>query len=366
MIRWFFLLLILVSCKEDKTLSLKIDFNYEEISKEKLKEDYSFLSESDFSLKFTESIKTPLDFFRSYPITFYKDSKLIGDFTTALCYGDPHFENFGFINFEKETRYVFNDLDDSGICPLPLDALRYFTSLYFFSFSHRQIEGFITNYNVHYSNELTLPSLSKPLQVNLEKKRLKNLKKYTAQNKFIKDKDFLPLSIEVQQRIEDPVTQKFPNIKVQDSVFYSKQGGGSSGLKRYWLLIKNESNKQDIIELKERRIPATRFSTTTTEFLGLKTLAQLIWGRLPISFEELDLEGTSYQIRSRTKDDINLAKIPSNLRSEVINLQTALMAKLHKEAAKDDQAVSNDWYIKSSKVIAQRYLQAFEELKNKN
>src|SRR5262249_47250732 len=53
--------------------------------------------------------------------------------SSGLCAGDAHPDNFGFLKFNTTVLYAFNDLDDSGHCPLALDALRYITAvrLYF-------------------------------------------------------------------------------------------------------------------------------------------------------------------------------------------------------------------------------------------
>lgn len=363
MIRFLLVLFLIISCQEKKETVLELSFNNKTISKQQLREDYNFLEDNDFKLKFNSSLESPLDFFRSYPITYFKETKLTGDYLTSTCLGDPHFDNFGFLLFEQGTRYVFNDLDDSGLCPLPLDALRYFTSLYFFSFSHDHIEKFISDYVSLLSEDQEVPEIPDSLVEDLEEKRLKNLEKYTEQNKFKTDSDFLPLSLEMSEQIKSALTSKFNAITVHDSVYYTKEDGGSGGLKRYWVLI-SDQDKFDILELKERAVPATTFSTNNPNTPELLELAQTIWGSQPVYFEELKLEVTSFLVRSRSKDDINLSKIDPELRQRVISVQIALMANFHKKVSLKEQSVSADWYIKSSKAIAQRYLQAFEQLKN--
>src|SRR5262249_59112239 len=50
----------------------------------------------------------------------------------GLCVGDAHPDNFGFLKFDTTMLYAFNDLDDSGHCPVALDALRYITAVRLF------------------------------------------------------------------------------------------------------------------------------------------------------------------------------------------------------------------------------------------
>ncbi len=363
--RYFLLLLVLCSCVEKNDIQKDLEFRTTKITNTQLREDYVFLSDENFINKLSESLESPLMFYRSFPISFYKDIKLVETAKEGICLGDGHIDNFGFILFEKYTKYLFNDLDDSGLCPLPLDALRYFSSLHFFSLSNAQIQELISYYIAHLEGTPNVPDMPESLVEDLEKKRLKNLKKFTLDNHFILDDEVIATSDEIKTQVTQVVTKKFLNLKVYDVAAYLKENGGSGGLNRYWVLIENQESQFDIIELKQRASPATLFSTTSQTPLELESLAKNIWGELPVYFEELELNGMNYQVRSRTKEDINLSKVDASQREAVLKIQVAFIARHHKLYEVQAHKRSAEWYYINSKLIAKRFLQAFEEFKLK-
>ena len=200
---------------------------------------------------------------------------------------------------------------------------------------------------------------------DLEKKRLKNLKKYILDNRFILDDDIVSINENLKTTISQAIVDKFSNIQVYDIISYLKDNGGSGGLTRYWALVKNESSQFDIIELKQRATPATIFSTISQSPLELKNLANNIWGELPVYFEELEIEGNNFQVRSRTKEDINLNKVEKNEREVILKIQVAFIARHHKLYEIKASIFDSKWFIENSKLVAKRYLRAFEEFKNK-
>lgn len=363
--KYLTLLAILCSCVEKDIQNNSLIFRTSEITRTQLRQDYDFLNEEDFDNKLRESLESPLMFYRSFPISFYKDIKLTFSAKEGLCLGDSHVDNFGFILFENETRYLFNDLDDSGPCPLSLDILRYFSSLYFLNQNEDQIKGYIEYYLSHLLGMSPFPSMPSALIKDLEEKRLKNLTKYTADDRFILDDSLIMISEDLKTELANTVREKIPNVQFLDSASYLKVDGGSGGLSRYWILLKSASDQFDIIELKERAIAATSYSTTNQSPPDLKTLAQSIWGELPIYFEEVFFKGKSYQIRSRTKDDINLNKVDASQQEIVLKIQLALMARHHRLYEFQKEPPTLEWLYQSSKLIAKRYQESFEDLKLK-
>lgn len=363
--KYILLLIVLCSCVEKNLVENDLDFRTTHITRSQLREDYDFLSDENFNNKFSESLESPLMFYRSFPISFYKDIKLVLSAKEGICLGDGHIDNFGFILFEKYTKYLFNDLDDSGLCPLPLDALRYFSSLHFFTLSNDQIKELIRYYISHLEGTPDVPDMPVTLVEDLEKKRIKILKKFTLDKQFILDEELIAINNELKAKISEVVTQKFTTAKVHDVATYLKESGGSGGLKRYWVLIEDQDSKFDIIELKQRGTPATVFSTTSQTPLEFKNLAKNIWGELPVYFEEVQLASEHYQVRSRTKEDINLNKASASERESVLKIQVAFMARHHKLYEVKSERRSADWFYLNSKLIAKRFLQAFEEFKLK-
>ena len=92
------------------------------------------LSAQEFDAKWKDSLATPLIFIRSYPAAYHESLKEapapIG--AETLCLGDAHPANFGWLQLGGKASFVYNDLDDSGYCPVAYDALRYFIALQMF------------------------------------------------------------------------------------------------------------------------------------------------------------------------------------------------------------------------------------------
>ncbi|PIP89372.1 MAG: hypothetical protein COW01_04205 [Bdellovibrionales bacterium CG12_big_fil_rev_8_21_14_0_65_38_15] len=363
--KYLIILILFSSCVDKNLVGNDLEFRTAKMTKSQLREDYDFLSDENFKNKLSESLESPLMFYRSFPISYYKDIKLVESAKEGICLGDGHIDNFGFILFEKDTKYLFNDLDDSGLCPLPLDALRYFSSLHFFSLSNDQIQNLISYYIAHLDGTPDVPDMPASLVEDLEKKRLKNLKKHTIDYHFILDDEVIATSNELKTKISEVVVEKFSAVKVYDVATYLKDDGGSGGLNRYWVLVEDQASQFDIIELKQRATPATLFSTTSQTPLELTSLAKNIWGELPVYFEEIELNEKQYQVRSRTKEDINLNKVDADAREAVLKIQVAFMARHHKLYEAQNDRRSSEWFYLNSKLIAKRFLQAFEELKLK-
>ncbi len=108
-----------------------ISFPSDSISYGRFRDDYKNLSDSLFDAKMKEALQdSSLMFLRSFVNTYYSDLAASNNSQNIIyCLGDAHLENFGFLLFGSRTRFVFNDLDDSGPCPLEFDILRYFAAV---------------------------------------------------------------------------------------------------------------------------------------------------------------------------------------------------------------------------------------------
>lgn len=342
-----------------------IEFNHPKISLDLLRKNYAHLSQSAFNEKLKAALERPLMFFRSYPNTYYADTK-INTQEKILCLGDAHPENFGFMLFGDEVRYLFNDLDDSGFCPVELDVLRYFSALRLMgTLSPELLVELATEYEKYLTHDQELPKLTSNLIENLDKKRRKNLEKYTKENLFIAEDELVLIDGQEKSKLLASLAPNFKELKLHDIAINIKQDGGSGGLKRYWILVEDKNDFFDILELKTRARPATSWWSQDKKLLELSHIGRTIWGQLPNYFAEVSLATTPFQVRSRSKDDINLNKLNAQELRLVLGLQTALLAQYHRNAtSKKSFNLSAKWILEQSKEISIRYKKAFYELKN--
>tara|TARA_R110000868_G_scaffold42681_5_gene144048 strand:- start:5726 stop:6826 length:1101 start_codon:yes stop_codon:yes gene_type:complete len=362
--KYIWLCFILLSCRDFNYKEQPVIFTSENLELSQLQKTYSFLSKEDFDLKLKSSLDRPLMFFRSFTNTYYADTKVPSQIPLALCLGDAHPENFGFLLFKDTTQYVFNDLDEAGACPIALDALRYFTSLRMMGLSQREVAAYTRYYIKRLTKLGSSPSLPYSLIENLDKKRKKNLKKYTEENLFKTHEDLSELSALEKKELLEVLRPMFNQLKILDLVSLKKESGGSAGLIRYWILIEDETKLQDILELKPRVKPATAYSTEEDAEYSVVQLAKDIWGELPLHFGEIELGGQKYQVRSRTKDDINLEKLNPREFDLVLKLQIWLMAKHHQPELESVPELASRWLDYNADLIFKRYNQAYSDLKS--
>ncbi|MBH46777.1 MAG: hypothetical protein CME71_01260 [Halobacteriovorax sp.] len=362
--KYIWLSLVLLACRDFNYKDQPVVFSSESLELSQLQKTYSFLSKEDFDLKLKSSLDRPLLFFRSFTNTYYADTKVPKQVPLALCLGDAHPENFGFILFKERTDYVFNDLDEAGVCPIALDALRYFTSLRMMGLSQRQTSRYTRYYISKLSKPSSAPRLPSNLLENLEKKRKKNLSKYTEDSRFKAHEDFDLLSQQEKADLLATIKNKLSHLKVFDIISIKKESGGSAGLVRYWVLIEDQNKVRDILELKPRVTAATSFSTDELADYSVVQLAKEIWGELPLHFGEVELNENKYQVRSRSKDDINLTKLNDQEFDIVLKLQLWLMAKHHRLELESVPEQASRWLDYNAELIFKRYNQAYSDLKS--
>jgi len=94
--------------------------------------------------------KGVMQFFRSFVGCYYEDlgyakNQYVG--LVSPAFGDAHLENFGYNVFaDRKVMFVYNDFDDSGYCPVGLDAVRYFTVLRLLNVDDKKIKQLIKHY----------------------------------------------------------------------------------------------------------------------------------------------------------------------------------------------------------------------------
>lgn len=346
----------------------ELEFKEDKISLAKMRATYAHLTTEDFNLKLSGSLESPLLFFRSFVNTYYaemseqKKSRLVG-----TCFGDAHPENFGFILFGDKTRFVFNDLDDSGQCSLEFDLLRYFVAASL-AFNDRQLSDLLLDHLLEvFENEGKRVTIDPGLIPSLSKKNKKILEKYTTQTTFKALPELLSLSPAEKKTLSRELTKSplFERVTILDAVKVKRETGGSGGLDRYWVLIKDHSAALDILELKELASPGLSYlqaQPVQTPGQRNQMLKQDLWGETPHFYHAIKIQNTDYLVRSRTKDDVNLAKLTKRELQQYLKAQVSLLALHHGKNKNIEVLKIGQWLKRSIPLLHQRFEATYQYL----
>lgn len=362
----FLPLLLTLACSTQRIPSSsqsypQLSFKEAELSREFLRQTYPHLSDDVFEVKFQNSLERPLLFFRSYVNSFYDETHLRGGLKTPVfCYGDSHPENYGFISFEKTPHYVVNDIDDTGICPLGLDILRYFSALRLTIDDEESLSKLAVIFEQTVAGKkLEKFDFKRPDLASVNEKQLS---KYTKDDKFLAKKNITLLSTLEKTRIDQQLQGQMGELKILDISSYQKNDGGSAGLKRYWLIVATPDGHRELIEFKQTTAPGVSWSGLSQEFERIKT-PYYVWGRMPDYYGYIALDGELFMTRTRADDYLDLAKLSSQEAFKLLSYQVQLMALFHRENLQKLGGIHSEWIVEGSRIIAQRYLDAFNRYK---
>lgn len=325
--------------------------------------------QQEFEEKFEQAVNdSALTLFRSFVTTYYADLNHLNDLgPLGICFGDLHPENFGFLEYQDGIQFLYNDFDDTGYCPIALDALRYFVALRLSKDQKDKIrvDDLILEYVKALTEHLPLLALSTHQIQDPQKHLEKELKKYTEGHHFLARKDLEKISDSEKKRIQQTVQSHFPSIQVFDVVSYTKESGGSGGLKRYWLLTKH-AGKKDILELKPFIEPATNQGNWGEEpSPRLEWAMHEIWQEhVPLFYSTVLFENTSYLFRSRSFKNLKIEKESESQKLFWYRHEIRQIASHHAPywSAKDLEGLST-WLSTGSKVIAHRFEAVVEAFK---
>lgn len=345
-----------------------LEFKDDKISPSLLRSTYAHLNTEDFNLKLSGSLESSLLFFRSFVNTYYTEmSQQKKSSLKGTCFGDAHPENFGFILFGDKTRFVFNDLDDSGQCSLEFDLLRYFVAASL-AFNDQQLSDLLLNHLLEvFENEGKRVAIDPGLIPSLSKKNKKILEKYTTQTTFKALPELLSLSPQEKQTLgrevmKDPL---FERVTILDAVKVKRETGGSGGLDRYWLLIKDANTALDILELKELVSPGLSYlqpQPVQTPGQRIQMLKQDLWGETPRFYHPIKIQNTDYLVRSRTKDDVNLEKLTKRELQQYLKAQVSLLALHHGKNKNIEVIKMGQWLKRSIPLLHQRFETTYQYL----
>ncbi len=333
------------------------------------------ISREMFSTRWKNSLLSPLVFFRSHVRAYYDITKGVAlpDSSTGPCFGDAHVANFGFVDGkDNEARFLYNDLDDSGVCPVMLDALRYFTSLRFLE-KNDVVTKVLALYSSVLSGQEDSERIEKRFEPNFQKIRSKIMTKFSENGKLIRKSGVLAdvdsaLAPQISSFVLKSLAIENETGSILDIAAASGRGGGSYGLPRYWVLVK--SNQEDIIELKETVEPATAIGLWG-QIVGnrLETLKKIFWGGDVAArvYREGSFLQKTFVIRSRVKASVDPEAYDPLDREAIYEAQVSLMADLHKKSlANLPESTTKglaEWLEKESRGLAKLYEDVFKRSK---
>lgn len=337
------------------TLSPQSAFN-----KQFFRKTNTHLSSEEFEAKWeTVMQSTAESLLHSFVPTYYADLKHLGSLgPIGICFGDLHSDNFRFISTEG-TEYAYEDLDDTGFCPISLDVLRYVVSLQLEERSRSLIKRVIREYVAVVDGQSPV-RLPHSLYPDLEKERLKEVKENTKNGKFKFGAGIDPVSAEEKTLVKNTfkTTPKLSGLRVLDTAEYTKEDGGSAGLLRYWVLVEDAEGDEDIIELKRQIQPATAIGNWgVTPSPRIDWAVKKLWKGIPFYYFELPVQKIDFLVRSRAKKGFKLEKLSEEDLELVLKAQVGLVALHHREYLRESPILNElaEWLEVSSEFLSARY-----------
>jgi hypothetical protein len=369
------ILLLLFSCtghpEPDETVSTEAErLKLPELSQEPLapgvsltadyfRQSYPHFSTEQFQQKWKNAQKSGLLFMRSFVNTWYDEvGRLSSTGPIGPCFGDPHPENFGFLVFDEKLEYTYNDVDDSGACPVAFDALRYFTTLKIMT-KDSDLDADLRRAYVRFLNGEELPNKpSASLVPELSTAVSKMLSK-TKKNKIRIEGPLKPLAPSKAQALFALIQPQCTGCKYLDAAEYQVSSGGSAGRERYWILVETAPQKQLIIEFKELTEPASqRGKWAQKQKLSRDAILKDLWGsQWPAYFAFATFEAQPFLMRSRLSVDLSLDTLNPEQKKAVLTEQVYQLAQLHKKTLTGNTLLE-EWLGRQSEFQARRYNEA--------
>lgn len=375
------ILLLLFSCtghrELDETVSTETErLKLPELSQEPLapavsltadyfRQSYPHLSPEQFQQKWKNAQKSGLLFMRSFVNTWYDElGRLSSTGPIGPCFGDPHPENFGYLLFgdsgkQGETfEYTYNDVDDSGACPVAFDALRYFTTLKIMA-KDSDMEADLRRAYVRFLNGEELQTkASASLRPEISTAVSKMLSK-TKKNKIKIEGPLKPLAPTKAQALFALIKPQCPGCQYLDAAEYQVSSGGSAGLERYWILVETAPQKQLIIEFKELTEPASQRGKWAQKLkLSRDAILKDLWGnQWPTYFAFVSFDAQPFLMRSRLNADLPLENLNAEQKKAVLTEQVYHLAQLHKKTL-TGSTLLEEWLGRQSEFQARRYSEA--------
>lgn len=345
---------------EDPQTSLSSS-DSESMSREQFRASYGSLTDEQFEAKWKGALDSPLLFFRSFTNTWYEEAKRL-PYSGSLgpCFGDPHPDNFAFLWFGADDfRYVYSDVDDIGVCPSALDALRYFTALKVWTSDAALVDDVQAAYVAALKgNPASADAVDrlKPQRAELEDDMREKLladgafkigDNVTAVDEATKSAIFAALSNAVKSPFKDAAA-------------LSVASGGSGGLQRFFALAEDPSSGLQVLEMKEMGPSATALGGwADKQPMTRSDILDRIWGKeRPAYFSFVPFQDREFLVRSRLASFLSLDDLDRETRLAVLTYQASLIAELHRPSVGKIDALSS-WIKVQSEYLAKRWSAAY-------
>lgn len=327
------------------------------LSAQDFRQTYRHLSDEAFALKREAAFGSALLFFRSYVNTFYFElSSQPSTGAPVLCLGDAHPENFGFLSFPSGVRFVFNDLDDSGMCSGEFDVLRYFTALQLSFNDDHLTQAVLREFVAVYAGLKSAESIRPTLVPDLRRVMRRELAKYVAHGRFVDHARYQPVAAPMRRLLKRTLSR----FQILDAVEVKRESGGSAGLKRYWLLV-SRGKELEILELKQVIRPGVEFELRAPKVSpDFETLKHKIWGESPEVYHRVRSGGVDYVLRTRARADVDLAKLKGQELVNYLKVQAGILASFHRSQLNFGPVAFEEWLATQVPVMSARYRYYFE------
>lgn len=335
------------------------------------------LTDAEFDRKWAASLDSPLLFLRAFPGGFHQDLRGVPAARVpgleGMCLGDAHPDNFGFQLLGPDTRYVFNDLDDSGPCPIAFDAARYFTAL-LLAYNDPALTTAVLDQYIdtlrHPAHALALAEAQRP---DWERVRRKALHEQVQGDRFVyahrpslsptppAERAAILAAVQADPALSGPLGGG--RLSILDIATETRDAGGSGGLRRYWLLCER-GGARTILELKQATAPGVelgRHAATLPFDERLPVLQTVLWGQ-PSDWLYVTVSGLRYLVRDRlTRRGLSLDELDPAEREEVLRVQASYLAQQHRPSWGDVRPDElRAWLWGTSQTLASRWLAAYQ------
>ncbi len=331
------------------------------------------ITDADFIFKWDYALDSgDLKFLRSFVGAYYLDLMNVkGAGPLGICFGDAHLENFGFVVFSDGPKFVYNDFDDSGYCPVGLDVLRYLTSLRLYEKKSSDFPDKVIKEYVEVLSGRRLPrKLDSSISFEPEKKRSKNIRNLIDGQKFAVSDEFAFVSASTTKKIKEVFATdvNLKKFKINDIVSTKKEGGGSAGLEKYLIYVVGTGDtNNEILEFKPVITPGTAAGNWKSMLENrVEFLIKEFWeNSVPLNFYSVKMENTNYILRSRTKGSVDLGSLNSDERLNLYKAQVGIIAKQHKKFWSESRDMK-EWLSENSTFLSERYAKILKHVSAKN
>ena len=342
-----------------------------------------YLAADVFATKWEASLAvSATKFARAYPGGYHADLARVDARRIlppeGLCFGDAHPDNFGFLSIVGATKFVFNDLDDSGYCPLALDFARFLAVVrLMFPTAQAPLKAPVEDALAQYVDAVFDPTLGTAIDPSfvpdMAAVAARALDKATTAGKLKLDVDVLaPTDAERAELLAlaaaDP---RLSTFTVRDVAVRQRDDGGSGGLRRYWLLVDRPGMTRTVLELKESVTPGVdlgRQTQTLTPNTRLPVLTRAFWGATPTDdYFYVTAFGARFIVRDRmSRKSIDLTTVTEAERAGVLRAEASVMAATQGAAWRAsglDKAEVRAWLDRSGATLAGRWQGAYDTLR---